>query len=238
MKEHFNNKQKFSKKDIENLSCFFYDEKNGLLATAFAHFPLPLKRHCVQVGTAAGLMAMQAPESAVPEGMTRGEYANAVRYGSLYHDIGAYLVYNQSKMYPTAGARFLSEQISEFEVTPVERRVILETVRYCGERNNGKGYPDKLAGEQIPLHAGICAIADAVDEVIAESCGLFVNLFAKAENLVFKNKKSEFSPQATACFIAAYSDIVYIYQSWKEAPPFWNNSDIKPLCRPIQKAIG
>ena len=32
-------------------------------------------------------------------------------------------------------------------------------------RNKGRGYPDGLAGEQIPLHARIMAIADVFDAV-------------------------------------------------------------------------
>ena len=35
---------------------------------------------------------------------------------------------------------------------------------------NGKGYPDGLAGEQIPLHARIMAIADVFDTVSQKSC--------------------------------------------------------------------
>ena len=42
--------------------------------------------------------------------------------------------------------------------------------RYHHEKYNGKGYPDGLAGEQIPLHARIMAIADVFDAVFQKRC--------------------------------------------------------------------
>ena len=42
--------------------------------------------------------------------------------------------------------------------------------RYHHEKYNGKGYPDGLAGEQIPLHARIMAIADVFDAVSQKRC--------------------------------------------------------------------
>jgi len=236
----FSNKPKhyLTQKDIENLSCFFCLDSQGLLATVFSNFPLPLKRHCVQVGAAAGRMALHVPDSAIPNGMTREEYANAVRYGSLYHNIGAYLVYNQKVMYPTAGARFLKEQMSERKVNPAARKVILETVRNYGERYDGKGYPDKLSADNIPLHAQICAIANQADKTIPTRRGFLTNPIAETKRIIIQSKGRAFSPVAVNCFMAAYGDIEHLYKCWRKTPPFWKNTDIKPLNLPITAVIG
>ena len=37
--------------------------------------------------------------------------------------------------------------------------------RHHHERYDGKGYPDGLKGEEIPLHARIVAVADAYDSM-------------------------------------------------------------------------
>jgi len=227
-----------SKKDIYTLACFFYNESGGLLSSAFLYLPLPLKRHCVQVGTVAGLMAMQAPDWAIPAGMTREEYANAVRYGSLYHDIGAYLVYNQRGMYPDTGVRFLREQFAETEISPAAQQIILETVQSYGERYDGQGYPKKLAGDNIPLHAGICAIADEIDCMIVGRHGFFINAAADAKKYINENKGAAFSPEAAGCFMTAYADIAGLYHHWRKHPPFWGNDNIKPLDKPIDRPIG
>jgi HD-GYP domain-containing protein (c-di-GMP phosphodiesterase class II) len=45
---------------------------------------------------------------------------------------------------------------------------LLPIVRNVREQWDGTGYPDSLAGEQIPLVARIVAVADAFDEMTAE----------------------------------------------------------------------
>jgi len=233
-----NNKYRFTNKDIQNLTCFFYNESNGVLASVFFNLPLPLKRHCVQVAAAAGRMVVYAPESAVPSGMARDDYINAVRYGCLYHDIGAYLVYSQQKLYPAAGERFLREMLSEEVTDTAIRKVMLETVQFYGERYDGKGYPDKISGDRIPLHAGICSIADKIDSIITGRYGIFRNPVSEAKEFVSGNNGKAFLPGAAECFAKAVEDISRLYNYWRKNPPFWKNSDIKPLDKPIEQSIG
>ena len=231
-------KSRLSKSDIKKLSCFFYDQSNGMLASAFFNLPLPLKQHCVQVSITAEQMVAYAPDSSLPSGMTRGEYANAVRYGCLYHDIGAYLVYNQPQMFPETGERFLGEQIAKDELDPNARRVILETVRFCCERYDGCGFPDGAAADEIPLHAAICAIADQIDTMLSAKRRLSLAELLKARKYVSDNCGTRFSPEAVACLMGASRDIAHLYRQWRKQPPFWNNHDIIPLEVPIERPIG
>jgi len=231
-------KFRLSKEDIKKLSCFFYDESNGLLATAFFNLPLLLKRHCVQVGVTAGQMARYVPDSAIPEGMTRGEYANAVRYGCLYHDIGVYLVYNKRDMYPDAGERFLRGELDNSAISPAAKRMILEIVQYCGERYDGHGYPDQIAGDAIPMHAGICAIADKTDSIVSGRMGRLSTIFEEVKTTIRENNGIMFHPGAVECFTRACGEIFDLYGHWRKRPPLWNNSDIKPMGKTIDQPIG
>lgn len=232
------NSHTITKKDIMNLSCFFCFDRNGLLATAFSHLPLFLKRHGIQVGATAALMAAYAPDNAILHGMDRKDYANAVRYGGFYHDIGAYLVYNQRNLYPGAGERLLREQVNEREITPEARQVLIETVHRCQEHYDGSGVPDHLTGTQIPLHAEICNIANHVDYIASKRPSWFHDPLKEADRFVCENVDHIFSPEAVECFKSAKAEIFALYKKWYKSPPFWHSSDLRIFERPIGKEIG
>lgn len=49
-------------------------------------------------------------------------------------------------------------------------KIAYEVARHHHEKWNGKGYPDKISGGQIPLCARIMAVADVFDAVSAKRC--------------------------------------------------------------------
>jgi response regulator RpfG family c-di-GMP phosphodiesterase len=228
---------RLSKEDIQRFEYFEFGSSTGFLATAFSKLSLPFKRHCIQVGAVAGLMAMQAPQDVIFEGMTRDEYANAVRYGGFYHDIGAYLVHNQYKLYPDTGSRILREELIEAELGTETCKVTTETVQSCCERYDGQGYPDELAGEAIPFHAMICAIAKYADRTITGKYGIFHDPVTDIKKHIIEQSGSTFSPEAVECYLAAHNDIEQLYRHWRKNPPAWRHSDVKPLERPIEKSV-
>lgn len=59
------------------------------------------------------------------------------------------------QQHPVIGSRILSPVITD--------ECIICGVKHHHERFDGTGYPDKLAGEQIPLEARIIAVADSYD---------------------------------------------------------------------------
>jgi HD-GYP domain-containing protein (c-di-GMP phosphodiesterase class II) len=95
-----------------------------------------------------------------------------VRFGFLLHDIGKVAVPDAilHKREPLT-----EEERRTMEEHPVTGWRILagidylsrarEVVRHHHERWDGKGYPDALAGEEIPLAARVFAVADALDAV-------------------------------------------------------------------------
>ncbi|HEX74281.1 MAG TPA: response regulator [Dehalococcoidia bacterium] len=100
---------------------------------------------------------------------------NKVRLAGLVHDIGKIGV--KESVLNKVGKLTDDEfehikahcEIGEHILTPiVEDEEILKAVRHHHERYNGKGYPDGLSGEQIPLGARILAVADAYDAMTSE----------------------------------------------------------------------
>jgi putative nucleotidyltransferase with HDIG domain len=98
------------------------------------------------------------------------EDVRRVRLSALLHDVGKIGIDDRILRKPTA----LTEE--EFEIMkshPVKGAAIMEAIpqlhdvipgmKYHHERWEGGGYPDGLAGEEIPLQARIVSVADTFD---------------------------------------------------------------------------
>jgi len=93
-----------------------------------------------------------------------------VRRGCLLHDIGKIGVKEEILNKP---ARLTKEELTHIRSHPMRGyeickklktfKNILPVIRNHHERFDGKGFPDGLKGEQIPLSARICSITDAFD---------------------------------------------------------------------------
>ena len=100
------------------------------------------------------------------------ETEHRVWVGALMHDVGKIGIedrilkkggvltddeYEVMKLHPAIGAEIMSriEQLKE----------MLPAIRWHHEAWNGKGYPDGLRGEEIPLMARIVGIADTFDAI-------------------------------------------------------------------------
>ena len=88
--------------------------------------------------------------------------------GALFHDIGKIGIPEAilSKPGPlTEAERRLIEthpELGERIIAPIDRlEEVRPIVRHCHERYDGAGYPDKLAGKDIPLESRIIFVCDA-----------------------------------------------------------------------------
>lgn len=97
--------------------------------------------------------------------------------------------YAEIKTHPLVGASIL-RNITEFPQLAVG-------ARWHHERFDGKGYPDGLSGEDIPLEARIIAIADAYDAMSSRRSyrDVLSQEFVRGE--LVKGKGSQFDPQLT-----------------------------------------
>lgn len=72
--------------------------------------------------------------------------------------------------------------------------------RHHHERFDGRGYPDRLAGEEIPIAAQIVSVADVYDALISERC--YKKAFTKeqAYYMITNGECGTFSPKLMQCF--------------------------------------
>ena len=100
---------------------------------------------------------------------------DALRFGSLFHDIGKIAIpdalltkpdrlsteeYDLMKRHSAEGARIVAKFGRLRDSVPI--------IRHHHERFDGRGYPDGLAGDDIPIAAAIAGLADAWDAMTIE----------------------------------------------------------------------
>ena len=79
---------------------------------------------------------------------------------------------------------------------------VAELVRSCHERFDGGGYPDALAGEQIPLGARVIAVCDAYDAMVSERVYRRPVTAAEAVDEVRRCAGTQFDPAVVEAFCA------------------------------------
>ena len=100
---------------------------------------------------------------------------DTLRHAATFHDIGKIAVpdhvlnkrgrltdadFEAMKLHPVEGARICSKLQSLQGAVPL--------IRHHHERMDGRGYPDGLAGNEIPIGARIIAVADAWDAITSD----------------------------------------------------------------------
>lgn len=140
------------------------------------------------------------------------EQIELIKYASVLHDVGRIGIPNniltkQDKLtkkeldevrkYPKIG----SEIISSIEYFEEAGKIIL----HQHERWDGKGYPDNLKGEQIPLISRIIFIADAFDAMISNR-SFRPALSKEAAIIEIKNESGkQFDPYVVDSFISLFN---------------------------------
>jgi putative two-component system response regulator len=80
------------------------------------------------------------------------------------------------------------------------KKYAYQICRYHHERYDGRGYPDKLKGDEIPIAAQIVSVADVYDALISERC--YKKAFTKEQafNMIINGDCGIFSPKLMECF--------------------------------------
>ena len=160
-------------------------------------------------------------------GMSK-EDIRRLQIGGLFHDVGKIGVpdnilqkndkltddeYSEIKNHPTIGAQILSTASIFQDIIPI--------VKYHHERYDGKGYPCRLKGKDIPYLARITAVADAFDAMTSKRVyrdSLSIDVVISE---IEKNKGTQFDPEIADVFLDIlkndYDKIEEIRNKYKEA---------------------
>ena len=156
--------------------------------------------HCQRLAGLAhelGMMAGLAP--AALKGLV---------FGALLHDIGKIGVsdailtkpgplsreeWAEMRLHPLIGERICEPLTTAAEFAPI--------VRHHHERWDGKGYPDGLHGDAIPLGARIVGLVDAYDAIVHDRPYRPARTIAEALTEVRSQGGRQFDPELVALFL-------------------------------------
>ena len=84
--------------------------------------------------------------------------------------------------------------------------------RHHHERWDGKGYPDKLVGDEIPIYTQVVAIADVYDALVSPRVYKSAYANSIAYEMIMNGECGQFSPDVLECFGLAKEDFVNIVE--------------------------
>jgi diguanylate cyclase (GGDEF)-like protein/putative nucleotidyltransferase with HDIG domain len=132
----------------------------------------------------------------------------ALNAGALLHDVGKLAVpdhilnkpgtltpaeFDKMKVHTNVGAEILSRVNFPYPVLPI--------VKHHHERWDGRGYPDGLMGEQIPMTARIMSVIDSFDSVREDRPFRPGMSREDAINLLRKGAGTHFDPRVVELFV-------------------------------------
>ncbi len=155
------------------------------------------------------------------------DYINNLCLAAPLHDIGKIAIPDSILQKP--------DQLTEDEFEVIKKHtskggeIILETfgnldnddylfvsyniAKYHHEKWNGKGYPENLKGEQIPLCARIMSIADVFDAVSEKRCYRDALSLDDCFHIIENGKGTDFEPLLVDVFLSLSNDVKKIYYS-------------------------
>jgi len=136
--------------------------------------------------------------------------------GGLLHDIGKIGIedsillkpgkltdeeFHSIKSHPVRGEALLRKlyaQVDKRDAASI--RSILAITRHHHERFDGKGYPDQLQQDDIPIIARVTAVADSFDAMTSSRAYRKGLSFSKACDEIIRNKGTQFCPKVVDAF--------------------------------------
>jgi len=109
----------------------------------------------------------------------------------------------------------ISGQMVRILLEGMEEEHLVETAyhvaRFHHERWDGKGYPEGLVGEMIPLEARIMAVADVYDALVSKRVYKEPMSYEKAAQIMEEGMGTQFDPNMHLVFLSCRSRLEHYY---------------------------
>ncbi|MDO5136094.1 MAG: response regulator [Eubacteriales bacterium] len=184
-----------------------------ILGTVVEYRNLESGEHIARVKGFTQILAESMMELYPECGLTQ-EKVRLIADASPLHDIGKITIpdnillkparltpdeFALMKTHTTNGAEMIQRIEGAWE--PEYARLCYEICRYHHERHDGRGYPDGLKGEEIPLSARLVSIADVYDALVNRRVYKDAYDLDTACEMILTGQCGTFSPELLQCFV-------------------------------------
>ncbi len=120
--------------------------------------------------------------------------------------------YDKMKKHSEIGYHMVNEILSEVEDQDFVS-VAENVAHYHHEKINGKGYPDGLKGDEIPIEARIMALADVFDALVSKRCYKDAFSYERAYEIIEKDAGTHFDKQLAMVFLSCKEELEDYYNA-------------------------
>ena len=117
-------------------------------------------------------------------------------------------------------------------------RYIYNITRYHHERWDGGGYPEGLAGDEIPICAQVVGLADAFDALTNQRSYKPAYAYDVAVNMILNGECGVFSPKLLECFKRSRQQMVELAEKHADGHPLKSNDIRMELPGPVPKTFA
>ncbi len=154
------------------------------------------------------------------------DYINSVINAAPLHDIGKIATpdsilqkpgkltveeFESMKNHAKQGGLIIQDTFASID-EPKNQQIAYEVATYHHEKWNGTGYPEGLAGEEIPLHARIMAVADVFDAISSQRCYREAMPLEECFAIIEEGSGQHFDPEIVKAFMDARTKVEKFYQ--------------------------
>ncbi len=164
--------------------------------------------HVKRTSQYVSLLAMAAQDRGLFDGRLTEQYIYNLIKAAPMHDIGKISVpdailqkpgkltdeeFEVMKTHTTEGGRIVWNTLEFLEDTDY-LKIAFNVAKYHHERWDGRGYPDHLKGEEIPLEARFMALADVFDALSTKRCYKDAFPLDKVYAIIAEGSGTQFDP--------------------------------------------
>lgn len=195
-----------------------------ILSTIVEYRDLESGEHIRRIQALSELLLREYSSYEDTESFTDDEI-KIISAASAMHDIGKIAISDTILLKPGKLTREEFENMKEHTVKGSEMirtvasiqdkeyaKYCYEICRYHHERYDGKGYPEGLVGDQIPISAQIVSVADVYDALVSKRC--YKNAYSKelAYEMIMNGECGTFSEKVLRCFVNCRESIEALYK--------------------------